>query len=757
MRLSDHPVGRALARALGELVESIPTECPAADARYEFFEGKLALFASLALEWSRQLDDFDAVVGELVSSGLLDERGAEKMLSRRSLIRHVAGAAAGIQSGDLSALYQQVLQLDLTWRPDGYRLSPSKTSRDSSGAYYTPRDLAREVTRHSIDALIEQRTGIPKYSRAHPSAVQRARVDSLLGSIQVADLSSGGGDFLLAALDYAIEYSSAASLRAENLWAVDVDPISLTIASAEIARRSKGGQPHLIFGNPLLSTARSTELGGKGQLFALGRIYSPGMAVAVDAHPARGYDLLLGNPPWEKIRFEDRKNRELLAGAPDSTDLLHTLAQDYSDARARVERNPLITHAPRGEANTYALFTLLGLGLLARDGVMALVLKSAIVTSPVNSALFSTLRRDGGLREIHLFENTSRIFAIDSREKFCVAMFLAQTPGPIQVSMGNTSIIALDSVDTVTVTDDDLWALYPATGTLPNVRSTSDFRDLQTLTSRLPRFFQQHPEARFGRIVHLTSHADSITRRPHPDSLALLEGKFIGPFTVRAATFDGIDEASRYAPKVRARRTTFVERQISAPVARYYVDRRRWQELSRRFDRPYMLCWRSLTSATNTRTTIAAIAPFGPAIQSVQFLQLPDDNELAYMVGLFNSMAFDHLVRCMIPGIDLTQSVIRQIPVPDPRALQRIIEVDGVNGSVREHILKRVERLLRHDSDTVGFVDGDGSSASPVSESEHLALIAQLDRLFFYAYELTDAEIARVKRDLGYSTALNTP
>jgi hypothetical protein len=758
MRLTDHPVGLLLARVLTETVESFPAEASAADARREFFDAKFALFASLAYEWSREVDDFESAVGELVTLGLLDLQGAERMLKQRGLTAHFAGLAAGIQSGDLSALYQHVLQLDVTWQPDGYRLTPSKTSRDSSGAYYTPRDLAGEVTRHSLDALIERRTGIIGYSRKPPNAIDRAKVVDLLGSLRIADLSSGGGDFLLAALDYAFEYGSVAAVAAENLWAVDVDPISLTIASAEIARRSGGGRPTVIFGNPLLAATHSVEPSEKANLFAVGRFYSSGMAVGTAEHPAEGYDLLLGNPPWEKIRFEDRKTRELLNSAPESSALLHSLAEDYSDVRHRVQRNPLISHAPRGEANTYALFTLLGLGLLSRDGVMALVLKSAIVTSPVNSALFSTLRRTGGLREVHLFDNASRIFAIDSREKFCVALFVAQLPGPLRVSVGNTEVTALDSAPSVTVTNDELWALYPATGTLPNVRNTSDFRDLQVLAARLPRFAQQHPDTSFGRVVHLTSHAKSITRIPNAESLALLEGKFIGAFTVRAATFDGVDEAKRYAPKATARRMSFEERLTSAPVARYFIDRRRWQELSRRFERPYMLCWRSLTSATNARTTIAAIAPFGPAVQSVQFLQLPDDRELTYLLGLFNSMAFDHLVRCMIPGIDLTQSVVRQIPVPGPRALERSIELDGISLSVREHILKRVELLLRHDPDSVAFVDGNGAQPITLSESEHVEVIAELDQLFFSAYELSDAEVARVQLDLnGYSTALNTP
>src|SRR5690606_23706397 len=137
------------------------------------------------------------------------------------------------------------------------------------------------------------------------------------------------------------------------------------------------------------------------------------------------------------------------------------------------------------------------------------------------------------------------------------------------------------------------------------------------------------------------------------------------------------------------------------------------------------------------------------AVQSVQFLQLPDDGELTYLLGLFNSMAFDHLVRSMIPGIDLTQSVIRQIPVPDVDSLQREVDVAGSRKSLLKHIVTCVERLLVHDPDSVAFVNGAKASAQPLSEKTHLGLIDQLDELFYLAYELSPAEIERVRADFS--------
>lgn len=645
---------------------------------------------------------------------------------------------------ELGHLYQQVLQADVRYLDGRYDLVTSKTSRDASGAYYTPRTLAEVVTRYSFDALIEQRIGVAAFSRGGATPAQRAAVDDLLAGIRILDPSCGGGDFLVAALKYVKSYTNVADRVAGNLWAIDVDPIALTISGAALLRSDPMAKPHLVLGNPLLVENESTTEDQRVALFAEGRIYASGMAAQIDHFPAEGFDLILGNPPWEKIRFEQRKFRELLGRAPGVTQLSERLSDDYATVRDRIAANPNVPHTPRGESNTYALFPVLGTGLLAPGGVMSLVLKSAIATSPVNSELFAWLRSTGGLRELHMHENTSRIFAIDAREKFCVAVFVNAATSPLRVSFGTATVAALDELPAVTVSDQELRAINPATGTLPNVMNAGDLADLRKIATRLPRFGDRH-DARFGRIVHLTSHARSISRSAQSGSLPILEGKFIGAYTVRAATFQGIPAERRYTAKAQARRTTFAERVAAPTEPRFFIDAGRWGELSRGFDRPYMLSWRSLTSATNARTTIAAIAPFGPAIQSVQFLQVTDDRELIYLLGLFNSMAFDHLVRLMIPGIDLTQAVVRQVPVPDDATLRGRIHFLGDEATLEEHIVSRARCLLSHEAETVALVDGAGAVRHVLDEKVHARLIDEIDELFFLAYGLDAVEVERVR------------
>ena len=130
------------------------------------------------------------------------------------------------------------------------------------------------------------------------------------------------------------------------------------------------------------------------------------------------------------------------------------------------------------------------------------------------------------------------------------------------------------------------------------------------------------------------------------------------------------------------------------PESRYFIDKEKWEKLSKHYHARYMLAWRSLTSASNTRTCIATLLPFIPASQSVQFL-IHEEDELIYLAGLFNSIVFDYIVKMKLGGIDLTRTVLEQIPVPDDAKLSEVIWFDNNENTIKNHILKIVHSLDR--------------------------------------------------------------
>lgn len=656
---------------------------------------------------------------------------------------------------DITSFYQGLLACDLLVRDDCYYVGSSKTQRDATGSYYTPTELASSLAKYTFEAL-EIPDGCP------PRCV---------------DFSCGAGDFLVAAYREltASGFSAEDAIRA--LWGYDVDPIALTITVYRLLAVSGVGASsvgealvtgHFHFGNPLLAPCGHDSKKSRYKVYAKGLLYSPDMSIDEDCFPKDGFQVVLGNPPWEKIRFEERKFLKLYSPSIGSVSnkakrltlinelrsvdqhevigLYDELTTSYAQAKTLID--PRYLANARGEINTYVAFTLLALQRLAPEGHASLVLKSALFTSPNNGTLFSSLLNGGNLSKIWLFSNEKKVFDIDQRERFAVAVFTScGKRNQVDVSFGNTDNNFL-TAPMLRVSTDELAALNPTTTSLPDVDSIYLFKFILDVQKKHPTFSDVYPGAHFGRLVHLTTHAKWISRTDKPDFLPVFEGKFIGQHDLRYSTFDGVPESLAYAGKASARVMNEVEKATNPAQSRFFINKQFWSKISRNYSEGLMLCWRSLTSSTNRRTTIAALCPFVPACQSVQFLQLDSVENLVILAGLFNSKAFDFLVKQKIPGIDLTQKVIGQIPVPRIEAYETKARLLSCRGTYREEIVKRVLALYKNEPDLLRLISSsiDVTDAAFGSRDE---VVNELDALFYSVYGFSEDEISLIESRFG--------
>ena len=103
------------------------------------------------------------------------------------------------------------------------------------------------------------------------------------------------------------------SVSATFFWGTDVDPIVMLITVGNLLSQADYDDWHTIsshfrLGNPLVFTAAEGNLRVKHDMFALGRFYAPAMGINFNKKDFFvPFDIVLGNPPWEKIRFEERK------------------------------------------------------------------------------------------------------------------------------------------------------------------------------------------------------------------------------------------------------------------------------------------------------------------------------------------------------------------------------------------------------------------------------------------------------------------
>lgn len=669
-------------------------------------------------------------------------------------------------------LYDALLASEFCVQPErvGYKID--KVSRDIAGAYYTSSDFSAQITYRALESYMnrKRRRAIDSDSFACCNEYE---------NITFLDYSCGCGEFLLAVIQYFDNHVLGYSRKklATQLRGVDVNPIALMITIARIVSAVEAEDDenllrevakNFIVGNPLLHSDKIAPLEVRFDNFALNRLYAE--TEGINCLELEQQNLVvLGNPPWEKLRFEERaffrpvcpaisaisqknkREKEIKKLAVNWLELLEyyqLLQDDYASVKKEIPKHPLLKVSFVGELNTYAMFAELASRLTEKDGFAAIIVKSALVTSTCYSTCFRHFVNQGSLSEVFLFDNREKLFQIDSREKFCVLFFGGEHAGGIKVHYGLTKQEQILSSVPINVTSEELELINPETGLLPNVADSKEFSFLLRTHRSLSVFAKEFPKCHFGRLVHLTAHAEHISTKSEKTRVPIYEGKFIEQYDNRFSTFAGMSADERYQAKASARRQpgdSFVAPK-PAPECRYFIDKKFWESFLDRYDQPYSLCWRSLTSPTNQRTMIASIIPSMPTCQSVQLLQTTPVEDLLMILALFNSKVFDFFVRLKMGGIDLTQSVVRQIPVPLREAWNSMVTLHGVDYTALDAV-RALERLLyRNEPDLCGLWDGVPEIKNADNYYKTAADVREeIDKIIFQMYGLTSAEEEMVR------------
>ncbi|MGB1015796.1 MAG: Eco57I restriction-modification methylase domain-containing protein, partial [Nannocystaceae bacterium] len=166
--------------------------------------------------------------------------------------------------------------------------------------------------------------------------------------------------------------------------------------------------------------------------------------------PNRGFDVVLGNPPWERLKFQEKEyiatHRPTSAVAPTASQRRQQLsALTNSDAsfrksleQARRDCTARIAHirgsgrfpaTSVGDLNAYTNFVELGWRLLRPTGRLGMVVPSGILTESTAKQLREDLLKAGGLVSAYEFENHRGMFpAVDRRMRFCLLTLASKGP-----------------------------------------------------------------------------------------------------------------------------------------------------------------------------------------------------------------------------------------------------------------------------------------------------------------------------------------
>lgn len=700
----------------------------------------------------------------------------------------------GLSAKEFSSLYEQIISLNLsepTW---------NDLHQKTSGVYYTDEKIAFQFTRQAIDTYINNRLGIKDYSYiVNPPFEIIKLVEGLIYTTKIADPSCGVGRFLLAYLEYIKSFlfdyldidvrKKLCAKLGENISGYDVDPTALGLArlslASELHRLWSDVQlsslvDNLVQMNPLVQSNSTVNVDPFS--FISGFLYHRELGRSQN-FPFGQLDVVLGNPPWEKIRFEekehlesalpgylssatlksDRKNLiQMLQGSHPKLDRhLKELYAHIENAKKLIKTDPVFANSAQSELNTGALFLELAARMVKSDsGIVGFLIKSSTLTHFANRQLFAYLKLGIGIISVFDFTNRKNYFPIDSRERFSWAV-LGKNEGCIQIGMNLEEPEQMwDREKTARLTNHQVELLSPSSDVLPCFSNVNSLKVILGIYAKNKTFLQEYSNARFGRLVHLTTHTEDILKKPIENSLPILEGKFIDRFDGLFADFSGISEQDRYKFKALGSKILSEQKNDPSyhPEYRYFIRKSYWERLTKNHQEEYSLFWRSTTSATNRRTCIASILPHSPAIQSLQMLQLKNGSAAMYglLLATMNSKAFDYLVRNRLTGIDLTQNVIKQIAVPNDDIWKQEINFFGILNSLRNHVLSRVRYLLCNDQRLVMFCSQLPDEIKVRGKSRH-QIDMELDLLLGVAYQISIADLLDIIKCFSdYSDSIYT-
>lgn len=658
--------------------------------------------------------------------------------------RHLSYIDKESLSCDIGTFYESLLHTDIreTSIVEGNRL------RNKQGSYYSPHALASHLTKSVIDRYVEING-----------------LEALL-SARFIDFSCGSGIFLTEAISYASQLLDLTTedykSLANNVYACDVDFIALEICKFNIIdlicddtayhRLSS----HFKHGNFLLTTKQEEIANTKTEAYLRGFLYHKGLAIGVDF--LTEYDIILGNPPWEKIRFEEKVFYEQYVSSIGNINFKFDLTKAIDDAESTnrklkeyaIECKEQIEYAKNtiknsarfkssamGELNTSNLFTEAAYRLMSDKAVVGLILKSSTVATKASKPLFDSICNR--IVTITDFINKKKYFNIDGRERFALLMMDDQKHDGFLLAMNIQDVYDIKD-NQIKITRADLLLLNPTTGMIPNLSSSKDLEILSSLYRRFKTIEDEFPKLKYGRLVHFTNHAAEIDKEKRPDNIPVYEGKFFTSFDGCYAGFNHVSVEDRYKAKAHAKKLSPAEKKHCYPESRFFIKSKKWETLSSTYNADYMLAWHSLTSATNSQSCVATILPFIPASQSVQFLIAESHEELAYLCCLFGSVVFDYIVKNKLTGIDLTQSFIKQVAVPCIDSAKKcIITYKNSTSSVYSLLLVICKRLFHEDKRMKKFLT-DTIEETIILPKDRKKLLMLLNVLISTLYGITPKE-----------------
>jgi hypothetical protein len=495
-----------------------------------------------------------------------------------------------------------------------------------------------------------------------------------------------------------------------------------------------------------------------------------------------GFDIIVGNPPWDKTKFSDTdffpqycsnyrslKNTEKAAVQKRLLDSAH-IASAYAAAQRDMEvaddyytaASPLNKGA--GDGNLFRLFVERNLGLLTAGGSLNYVLPSALMFEEGSTILRKHILTHCQMPFFWSFENRKGIFAdVDSRYKFALMQVVNTPPDSLHPGTIDTAFYVLDAAELkdparhVPYPVNTLKALSPKHWALMELRHGADLMLLEKCYAAFPALSENWMD--FRRELHMTDDKDLFIEKEAPGLLPLYEGKMIWQYSHVFDTAQYWLDATAFDERLKSKELHRMAQDLGVPKAKVAAHAK-----AIRYDREFVrLGFRSVARDTDERTLIFSMLPKQCGSGHSMFINTPkyyslgangqvqvqavSTLRLLFALALFNSVPVDWIARQMIQ-INVSQTYLYRLPLPQPSD-------DDIRSNPAYLQLAKNALLLTlaapsprawDDFCELAPLFGVQQSDLPLTAKAQDTLRADNDKLVAGLYGITDLELAHLLR-----------
>ncbi len=512
-----------------------------------------------------------------------------------------------------------------------------------------------------------------------------------------------------------------------------------------------------------------------------------------------GFDVTVGNPPWERIKLQEKEffaqRAPEIAGArtaaereraikalPQTDPALYQAYQDAlrdSEGQSHFLRNS--GHYPLsavGDINTYQVFAGLARQLRSERGRVGLVLPTGIATDYFNKDFFGALVEGRELASLYDFENAAPLFpGVHREQKFCL-FTLTGLEAPVDAADFAFFLRQPDELRDperrFTLTAADFRRINPNTQTCPIFRTRRDAELTRAIYARVPVLVNEATGANpwgvsFLRMFDMTNDSGLFRTREQLENedftlqgnrfarrdevfLPLYEGKLTQIFNHRTATFD--DVSAQEVEKGNPREFTPVEYSEAETFSmpRFWVNQKEIEDKVTEKQLPaFWLTFHGIANPNNERTFVATIGPLSGLGNSLPgiFGEHLSANQASLLLGNLCTIAFDYIARLKIASRNVNFFVVEQLPVllPSiyPQPCPWLAAVGGQPSAVSyaAFILPRVLELTYTAWDLQPFAQECGYDGPPFvwDEERRFLLRCELDAAYFHLYGIARDDV----------------